>query len=104
MTVIRLTLWAAILGALALIIYPLQGRSAVLYTADGDGTTVALTDEPCRLQEVSNLKRRATWNEKGEIFEGCWGAHKDTGLILAYFSDKTVVIFPPQIFLPVRGV
>lgn len=97
-------LWVLVLAcALAAALKSGRVYAASLYQAEADGARIVLTDEACRLQAVSNLKRRATWTEKGETFEGCYGLHEGTGLILAYFSDKTVVILPPQIFSKVLG-
>ncbi len=66
-----------------------------------EGITVVLTDEPCALDAVSNLQRRATWTEGGKTFEGCFGILG--GMVVAYFSDKTVAAIPVQHFAPARG-
>ena len=37
---------------------------------------ITLYDEPCTLKEhVANLPYRAVWVEKGQAFEGCFGAY-----------------------------
>ena len=105
MVVVPWIIWALIVGlAVGLVLYVSKIEAAPIYQATTDNAKVILTDEPCRLAEVSNLKKRATWTEKGEVFEGCWGIHQDAGVVLAYFSDKTVVIFPPQMFVPVSSI
>ena len=87
-----------------LICWPSMLWAAPIYQAEADGARVVLTDEPCTLAAVSNLKFRATWTEKGKTFEGCWGARPDAGFVMAYWSDRTVVVMPLQIFIQVTGV
>lgn len=71
--------------------------------AAADGAKVTLTDEDCKLKDkVTNLPKRATWKEKGKTFEGCFGVHPG-GVVMAYFSDGSVVIIPVQMFTAVSG-
>ena len=65
--------------------------------ASAENITVTLTDEPCKLIEVSNLQRRATWTEAGRVSEGCWAPHP-MGMVLLYFADRTVVMIPSEMF------
>lgn len=75
----------------------------VYQAAGGDGVRVLLHDEPCAMNQVSNLPRRATWIEGGKTFEGCWGFRPNEGVVLAFFSDKTVVAIPLRAFVKVQG-
>ena len=96
-------LLAAFLIAASLILYVGQGRAAPVAEAGGDGgVIVQLTDEPCALPAVANLKNRATWTEAGKVTEGCWAAGR--GLVMLYFADKTVVAVPAQAFSRTTGV
>ena len=79
--------------------YSTGSNAAALYVADVEGVKISLTDEPCKLtMAVENLKYRATWTEKGKTFEGCYGGHPFLPIVMAYFSDKTVVALPVEIF------
>jgi hypothetical protein len=64
---------------------------AVAPSHNGDiPATTLLTDEPCKLDAVTNLKYRAIWQEQGKpALEGCYG--RSGFVIVIYFSDKTVV-------------
>jgi hypothetical protein len=77
--------------------------AAPLFTATNEGVTITLTDEPCALDAVSNLKYRATWVEKDKTFEGCWAPHREMGAVIAYFDDKTIALIPVQAFVKVVG-
>jgi hypothetical protein len=79
-------------------------QAAPLYSAEVEGVRIVLTDEDCKLTAVANLKKRATWTEKGKTFEGCFGIHPQYGVVIAYFSDKHVVLMDPQAFVRVPGV
>lgn len=99
MTIIPLRYWA-ILSVLVLSTFVPNLRAEPMYSTEADGATVTLHSEPCQLTNVvTNLPRRATWSEKGKVFEGCWAARPDAGLVVLYFSgDKTVGIAPMQAF------
>lgn len=64
----------------------------------GEKVTVVLHSEKCALDAVANLPGRATWVEDGKTFEGCFGFDRNFGIIRLYFSDKTVVAVPVQLF------
>lgn len=99
---IGLLAFAAILLLMGIVIGATKALSAPLYRATEGASVILLTDEPCRLKQVSNLKQRATWQERGKTYEGCWGAHP-AGVVLAYFDDGSVVIIPNQAFERVTG-
>ena len=96
----------AVLGVVCLIVLvgiATNAAAAPIYRAEAEGVVITLYDEDCKLPEVSNLKKRATWKEKGKTYEGCAGQHPAYPIVMAYFSDKTVVVLPIDIFAPVTG-
>jgi hypothetical protein len=84
--------------------WPTNANADPIYRATADGIVITLTNEDCKLPAVSNLKKRATWTEKGKTFEGCWGGHPAFPIVMGYFADKTVVVLPVEAFAPVTGV
>jgi hypothetical protein len=75
------------------------------FSATADGARVVLFDDKCALPEVSNLPFKAEWTENGKTTQGCWSPpHPQVGVVLAYFTDKTVVGLPAQMFKKVVGV
>jgi hypothetical protein len=100
--------WAVVLAVLlgiglASALWAGKVYSAPMFTAATEGAIITLTDEPCTLEAVTNLKYRATWVEKEKTFEGCWAPHRELGVVIAYFDDKTVAIIPVQAFVKVVG-
>lgn len=85
---------------LAALLLALPAQAAVIYVAEQDGVKVSLTNEPCNLPAVTNLPRRATWEEAGKKSEGCWGAM--SGVVAAYFTDRTVAVMPRHVFVKVQ--
>lgn len=72
--------------------------SETIAIAQSHGVTLSLTDEPCALDGVSNLKLRAVWQEAKGSFEGCWGSQLEGNLVVLYFSDKSVMGVPGPVF------
>ena len=104
LTVIPWLIWAAVVGlAIGLTLYASKVHATPLFQAEAGGVKIVLTDEECRLPAVENLKKKAFWHENGKVIEGCFGAHPQFPVILAYFADKTVVVLPVQIFVKVTG-
>ena len=97
---LRIMLWVVLILLAAVATRAFAGPIAE--GAGDNGAKITLYNDPCKLKEVSNLELRATWQEKGKVFEGCFGIHP-YGVVLAYFSDKTVVIIPVDIFREVKG-
>ena len=64
---------------------------------------VTLHKEACALRDVSNLKHRATWEEDGKRYEGCFGIFFNQAIGF-YFDDKQVAVIPVAAFVPVRGM
>ncbi len=68
-----------------------------------DGVIITLHKEKCEMKEVVNLPHHATWDEKGKTFTGCW-VFNPIGVVMLYFSDKTVAVVPGSAFQKVQGV
>jgi hypothetical protein len=100
----RSVLKAAVIVLSLGMIVPSLGMAAPLYRASGGGVQIVLTDEPCAMSAVSNLAKRSTWTENGKTLEGCWGVSEAVGLVMAYWSDRTVTAIPAQIFVKVQEV
>lgn len=78
--------------------------AAPVAIAKAEGVTVTLYNEPCAFTKVVALKNRATWEEKGVKYEGCFAVHIEAGAVVAYFSDKSIALFPAQIFAPLSSM
>ena len=89
---------------LLLVLFCLPAQAVPIFAADEGGVRIVLTDEPCQLKTVSNLPLRATWEEKGKVYEGCWAPRPDMGVVVGYFSDLTAVALPIPMFKKVQGV
>ncbi len=63
---------------------------------------ITLHDDPCLLEAIENLPLRATWEERTRTFEGCW--ERIDGLIVTYWSDRTVVLFELRHFRPLGSI
>ena len=92
-----------VLGLLAMLIAHTVA-AAPIASATSDGVTVTLYNEPCALAAVVNLPNRATWQEKGKTIEGCFTLVPEVSAVMAYFSDKTVVLMPMQVFSRVQAI
>jgi hypothetical protein len=85
-------------------IVPASSMAEPRYSAEVDGVKITLHDDKCALPAVANLGRKATWEERGKTFDGCWGGHPQFPVLIFYFADKTVVIVPTEMFKKVTGV
>jgi hypothetical protein len=65
--------------------------------------SVTLHREACGLKDVANLKHRATWEEDGKRYEGCFGIFFNAAIGF-YFDDKQVAVIPVAAFVPLRGM
>ena len=99
---LKLLTGIAVVVLIALILWASDSRAAALYQAQERGVTVILYDEPCALAAVLNLPLRAQWLEAARTFEGCWAPHP-AGIIMAYFEDRMVEIFPARAFGKVQS-
>lgn len=94
MKTLRVLLACAVLAC-----HPLYAKP-IAVSADG---LVLLTDEPCALQEVTNLPGKALWTENGKTTEGCYGVK--FGVVISYWSvDKTVALIPLSVFRKVTDL
>lgn len=96
-TVFHWVFWVA--AAVALMIA--LGRNAnaePMAAVEQEGVRIVIYTEDCQLKEVKNLIKRATWTENGKTVEGCAGLFPQIGLVLFYFTDRTVVPVPAQMF------
>lgn len=94
--------FAVVLGVvLAVFMAPLQAEPMAV--ADRNGIKITLDTDKCALPEVTNLPLKATWEEKGKVYQGCWGPNPDVGVVVAYFDDKTVALIPMQYFEKIRN-
>jgi hypothetical protein len=82
---------------------PFPAHSAPVAMMTGDDFRITLHDTKCAVPEITNLKRRAVWFEKGKEVEGCWGVSQKFGMVLMYFADKTATALPMQVFEKVTG-
>lgn len=100
-----LAIWLAIVAGLIFFLgFVLPARADPVGAASGDGLTVTLYDEPCRLDGVTNLPFRATWQEAGEpAQEGCWAANRKMRTVATYWSDRTVIVISVDLFVRVGG-
>ena len=102
LTILPWIIWAAIWVAVTMFLFATGAYAGPIAEGAGDnGAKVTLYSEPCALKNVTNLANKATWQEKGKIFQGCFGLHP-YGVVLAYFDDGTVVIMPVDIFKQVK--
>ena len=99
MTILPIRLWAVALFAAFAVLLATPAGAAARFYAEADGGKIILFDDKCQLTEVANLPFRATWTEGANVYEGCWSPpHPKVGVIVAYFSDRTAVGIPAQIF------
>jgi hypothetical protein len=83
----------------------LPALAQVLYRADAEGLTIMLMRDTCKLREVANLPNRAIWQEHGKAaVEGCYGYDVLLGVVLTYWSDRTIVALPGYLFKRVQDV
>jgi hypothetical protein len=102
-TIIPLPFWALLL--IALVCWPAAVLAQPMFVTESDGVRIVLFDEPCQVKEVSNLPYRATWTEKGKVYEGCFAANPAFGVVVAYFKDdKSVATIPIDVFKKVVGI
>jgi hypothetical protein len=103
LTIIPLPFWFVLAATVLFGCWSTSAAADPLYVADAGAVRITLYSEPCELKEVTNLKLKATWVEKGKVSQGCWAATQ-FGVVVAYFDDKTVATIPVQAFEKVQGV
>ena len=60
---------------------------------------VTLYNEPCQLDV--KLQYRIVWKDKDKTYEGCWGIMQ--GVVIAFFDDRSLALFPGQAFKPLTN-
>jgi hypothetical protein len=98
-TVLPLPFWIVLL--IIVTCWPVVVFGEPIAVGESNGVKVTLTNEKCAMTEVSNLPYRATWEEGGKSFEGCWGANGFA--VMTYWADKTVAAMPRNMFARVHG-
>jgi hypothetical protein len=73
MTVRNLRSIACVLSTAFSMIVPTLSMAEPRYSAEVEGVKITLHDDKCALPAVANLARKATWEERGKTFDGCWG-------------------------------
>lgn len=92
LTILPWLVWALIAVT---VVWATKAYSGPRLQATQEGVRVVLYDDPCQLTEqIANLPYKATWEEDGKTFQGCWGPRPDMRVMVAYFEDKTVGIIP----------
>ena len=104
-TVLPLSVWLAIVVGIAASFVAGRVHAEPRWRAEAQGAVIVLHSDKCELAEVSNLPFKATWEEKGVTFTGCWAPNPDVGIVVGYFKeDRSVAIIPIQVFKKVTGV
>ena len=75
-----------------------------VFQGQGQGVTITIYNEPCKLEAVSNLPFRATWEEKGKVTEGCIAPRPEVGVVVGYFADRSIALMPIEMFQRLTGV
>ena len=91
-----LLLLAVFFGLIVWFMPTAEARAVAIATSQGISITV--TDEPCRLKQVSNLPYRVTWKDGNKTFEGCFTVRPDVNVVVAYFDDGSVALIPAHAF------
>lgn len=98
----RLTVAAALAALLSACAHQIAASNVVAQAVTPRGVTITLMDSACALtDQITNLPRRATWNEGGKVDEGCYDLRPP--MVWMYFNDKTVVVAPMRVFGPPRA-
>lgn len=96
-----LVVLAALSGcALPNAVAPIASPVAVARSGE---VVISLSEEPCALGPVANLPWRAVWEERGQRHAGCWAVQHGRAVV-TYWSDRTVVVLPIEIFLAGRAL
>jgi hypothetical protein len=100
----RLIAWLGVVCLIVLVGLATNVHAGPRFQVVADGAKVVLHDDKCAVSAVKNLPYKATWEEKGKVFQGCWGARPDAGVVMFYFDDKSVGIIPIAELTAVVGV
>jgi hypothetical protein len=100
----RLIAWLGVVCLIVLVGLATNAHAGPRFQVVADGAKVVLHDDKCAVSAVANLPYKATWDEKGKVFQGCWGARPEAGIVMFYFDDKSVGIIPIAELTAVVGV
>jgi hypothetical protein len=100
----RLIAWLGVVCLIVLVSLATNAHAGPRFQVVADGAKVVLHDDKCAVSAVANLPYKATWEEKGKVFQGCWGARPEAGIVMFYFDDKSVGIIPIAELTAVVGV
>ena len=95
-----------VLAGIVLLALALHAKAEPLIRANVGDVSITIYSEECALKDsVTNLPKRATWEEKGKVYEGCAGAVPQLGVAMFYFiGDKTVAVVPGQLFEKIQSI
>lgn len=103
MTILPLILWALVIGLTAgALLYGISARAEPIAQASSGNIVITVFNEPCTHPDaVSNLPNRATWKEGDKVYDGCVGVNPELGMAMFWWTDKTVVVVPLQVFVKI---
>lgn len=100
--------WKRVIGILLAglivlaLVWPAELMADPLFRATDGKAVVTLHSDPCGLTNVVvNLPKRATWEEGGKTYEGCYSIAGP--FVMFYFDDKKVGLAPSDAFQRVQG-
>jgi hypothetical protein len=100
--ILRIVVLSLIALAIAMAIYkPVHAEP--MAAAEAGGVRLVIHTEDCKLKEITNLAKRATWTQDGKTQEGCAGLFQEVGMVIFYFTDKTAFPVPVQMFTRVTN-
>jgi hypothetical protein len=91
--------WFPLLVVLVLLVAWSPLNAAPIAQLSENDLVVTLYDEPCRLDV--KLQYRIVWKDKEKTYEGCFGVIQ--GIVVGYFSDKSIGLFPGHAFRPLTN-
>ena len=103
LTLFPYSFWLAVILGLALAGAMRWAYAEPVFQAAHEGVVITLDSDKCELDAVVNLPFKATWQEQGKTYKGCWAARTDAGVVVAFFEDKTVALIPFGAFKKVVG-
>ena len=105
LTILPWLLWGLVVGiVIAALFYSARLHAEPRFTTTEGNVVVTLYDDACELtDQIVNIPYKATWQEGGKTFQGCWMARPDAQAALAYFTDKTVALIPFQMLKAAQG-
>lgn len=93
-----------LLASIGLVFYASEPKADPVFWVNQDGIQVVLHNDLCSLTDrIGNLPHKATWQEDGKVYEGCWGLRPDVGYVIFYFEDRTVGLIPIRALRRVLG-